>query len=143
RLGWTRLHWRLVIARGGTWVLDGLEGTIVAAINPVLTEPTTLGLRDSQVGLAVTSYLAGAIGGALLFGHLTDLLGRKRLFTITLGIYLAGAVLTAFAWDFWSFVLFRLITGMAIGGEYSAINSAIDELIPARLRGRVDLTING
>src|SRR5207248_5844737 len=93
RLPWTRFHWLLVIALGVTWVLDGLEGTIVAAINPVLTEPTTLGLRDSQVGLAVTCYLAGAIGGALLFGHLTDLLGRKRLFTVTLGIYLAGAVL--------------------------------------------------
>ena len=143
RLPWSRFHWLLVIALGVTWVLDGLEGTIVAAINPVLTEPDTLNLRDTQVGLAVTFYLAGAIGGALFFGHLTDRLGRKRLFSVTLAIYLAGAVLTAFSWNFWSFVLFRLVTGMAIGGEYSAINSAIDELIPARLRGRVDLAING
>jgi MFS family permease len=143
RLPWSRFHWLLVIALGVTWVLDGLEGTIVAAINPVLTRSDTLHLRDSQVGLAVTFYLLGAIGGGLFFGHLTDRLGRKRLFTVTLGIYLAGAVLTAFSWNFWSFVLFRMITGMAIGGEYSAINSAIDELIPARLRGRVDLTING
>jgi len=97
----------------------------------VLESPTTLGLTAYQVGLAGTLYLAGAIGGALLFGYLTDRLGRKRLFTVTLGIYLAGAVLTACAWDFWSFVLFRVVTGMAIGGEYSAINSAIDEFIPA------------
>jgi MFS family permease len=143
RLPWSRFHWLLVIALGVTWILDGLEGTIVAAINPVLTLPTTLGLRDVQVGLAVTGYLGGCIGGALFFGHLTDRLGRKRLFTVTLLIYLAGAILTAFSWNFASFFLFRLVTGMAIGGEYAAINSAIDELIPARLRGRVDLAING
>jgi MFS family permease len=89
--------------------------------------------------MAGTLYLAGAIIGALFFGHLTDRLGRKKLFTVTLAIYLAGAVLTAFAWHFWSFVVFRVVTGLAIGGEYSAINSAIDELIPARVRGRVDL----
>jgi MFS family permease len=143
RLPWTRFHWLLVIALGVTWVLDGLEGTIVAAINPVLTESYGLGLDTAQVGFAVTAYLLGAIGGALFFGHLTDRLGRKKLFTVTLGIYLVGAILTAFSWNYWSFLLFRLITGMAIGGEYSAINSAIDELIPARLRGRVDLAING
>src|SRR5262249_23509462 len=128
RLPWSRFHWLLVIALGVTWVLDGLEGTIVAAINPVLTRPDTLGLNDPQVGLAVPFSLGGCIGGALFFGPLTDLLGRKKLFTVTLGIYLLGAVLTAFAWNFWSFVLFRLVSGMAIGGEYSAINSAIDEL---------------
>ncbi len=143
RLPWSGFHWLLVIALGVTWVLDGFEGTIVAAINPVLTESTTLGLRDTQVGLAVTGYLGGCIAGALFFGHLTDRLGRKRLFSVTLLIYFAGAVLTAFSWNFWSFFLFRLVTGMAIGGEYAAINSAIDELIPARLRGRVDLAING
>ncbi len=143
RLPWCRFHWLLVIALGVTWVLDGLEGTVVAAINPVLTSAETLGLRDTQVGLAVTGYLAGCIGGAILFGHLTDQLGRKRLFSVTLIIYLAGALLTALSWNFWSFFIFRLITGMAIGGEYAAINSAIDELIPARLRGRVDLAING
>jgi MFS family permease len=89
-----------VIALGVTWVLDGLEGTIVAAINPVLTRPYGLGLSTEQVGLAVTSYLFGAIGGALFFGHLTDRLGRKKLFTVTLGIYLVGAILTAFSWNF-------------------------------------------
>ncbi len=143
RLPWTRFHWLLVIALGVTWVLDGLEATVVAAIGSTLELPAALGLRASQIGLAGTLYLAGAIVGALVFGHLTDRLGRKKLFTVTLGIYLAGAVLTAFSWDFWSFAVFRVITGMAIGGEYSAINSAIDELIPARLRGRVDLAING
>ncbi|HEX5272148.1 MAG TPA: MFS transporter [Gemmataceae bacterium] len=143
RLPWTRFHWLLVIALGVTWVLDGLEATIVAAIGPVLEHPGTLGLRATQLGLAGTVYLAGCIAGALFFGHLTDRLGRKKLFTVTLGIYLAGAVLTAFSWDFGSFLVFRVVTGLAIGGEYSAINSAIDELIPARLRGRVDLAING
>jgi MFS family permease len=143
RLPWSSFHWLLVTALGITWVLDGLEATVVAAIGPVLKHPGTLALRDRQIGLAGTFYLAGAIGGALLFGYLTDRLGRKKLFTVTLGVYLAGAVLTALSWDFWSFVAFRLLTGMAIGGEYSAINSAIDELIPARVRGRVDLAING
>jgi MFS family permease len=143
RLPWSRFHWLLIIALGVTWVLDGFEGTVVAAINPVLTQPSTLGLRDVQVGLAVTGYLAGCIAGALFFGHLTDRLGRKRLFSVTLLIYLAGAILTALSWSFASFFAFRLVTGMAIGGEYAAINSAIDELIPARLRGRVDLAVNG
>jgi MFS family permease len=142
RLPWTRFHWLLVIALGVTWVLNGLEGTIVAAITPVLAQAGTLGLRPAQMGAAATVYLVGLIAGALFFGYLTDRLGRKKLFTVTLGVYLAGAVLTACAWDFASFLLFRLITGLAIGGEYSAINSAIDELIPARVRGRVDLAIN-
>jgi MFS family permease len=143
RLPWSRFHWLLVTALGITWVLDGLEATIVAAIGSTLEKPTTLAMTAGQIGLAGTLYLAGAIGGALFFGHLTDRLGRKKLFTVTLGIYLLGAALTAVSWNFWSFVLFRVLTGMAIGGEYSAINSAIDELIPARLRGRVDLAING
>jgi MFS family permease len=143
RLPWGRFHWLLVVALGVTWVLDGLEATVVAAISPRLTRPEALGLGAGQMGLAGTLYLAGAIGGALVFGHLTDRLGRKRLFSVTLGVYLAGAVLTALAWDFWSFAAFRCLTGAGIGGEYSAINSAIDELIPARLRGRVDLAING
>ncbi len=143
RLPWTRFHWLLVTALGVTWVLDGLEVTVVGSLGPVLTERATLGLSASQIGLAQAFYLAGAIGGALFFGHLTDRLGRKKLFTVTLLIYLLGAALTALAWDAWSFALFRLVTGMAIGGEYAAINSAIDELIPARLRGRVDLAING
>lgn len=143
RLPWTRFHTLLVAALGVTWLLDGLEATVVAAISPVLQLPTTLDLRAFQIGLAGTIYLAGAILGSLVFGYLTDRLGRKRLFTVTLGIYLAGAFLTALSWNFTSFVLFRFLTGAAIGGEYSAINSAIDELIPARVRGRVDLAING
>jgi MFS family permease len=142
RLPWTRFHWLLVTALGVTWILDGLEGTIIAAITPVLGHPSTLGLRPPQMGAAGSFYIVGLIAGALVFGYLTDRWGRKKLFTITLSIYLAGAVLTACAWDFWSFLLFRFITGLAIGGEYSAINSAIDELIPARVRGRVDLAIN-
>lgn len=142
RLPWTRFHWLLVIALGVTWVLDGLESTVVGAISPVLERESTLGMTAQQLGTAATFYIVGLIGGALLFGHLTDRLGRKKLFTVTLSVYLAGAALTALAWDFWSFALFRVITGLAIGGEYSAINSAIDELIPARIRGRVDLAIN-
>ncbi len=142
RLPWGRFHWLLVIALGVTWVLDGLEGTVVAAITPVLQSKSTLGLSPGEMGLAATLYLVGLIAGALFFGYLTDRLGRKKLFTITLTIYLAGAILTACAWDIWSFAVFRMITGLAIGGEYSAINSAIDELIPARVRGRVDLAIN-
>jgi MFS family permease len=143
RLPWSRFHWLLITALGVTWILDGLEATVVAAIGPRLSDPRALGLRAAEIGLAGTVYLAGAIGGALPFGHLTDRLGRKRLFTVTLGLYMAGAVLTALAWDFWSFLVFRCLTGMAIGGEYSAINSAIDELIPARVPGSVDLAING
>jgi MFS family permease len=143
RLPWSRFHWLLVIALGITWVLDGLEVTVVGSIGPMLEHPNTLGLTPREIGLAGSMYLAGALLGALIFGHLTDRLGRKRLFTITLGIYMAGAALTAFSWNFWSFALFRCVTGMAIGGEYSAINSAIDELIPARIRGRVDLIVNG
>jgi MFS family permease len=152
RLPWGRFHWLLVTALGVTWVLDGLEGTVVAAISPTLTRrpgddspPASHSLlfTPQEMGLSVTLYLAGAIAGALLFGHLTDRLGRKKLFTVTLGLYLAGAILTGLAWNYASFVLFRCLTGMAIGGEYAAINSAIDELIPARVRGRVDLAING
>jgi MFS family permease len=143
RLPWSRFHWLLVIALGITWVLDGLEVTVVGSVGPFLKRGETLGLSDAEVGLAGSIYLAGAIIGALLFGHLTDRLGRKRLFTITLGVYLAGVTFTACSWEFWTFALFRALTGMAIGGEYAAINSAIDELIPAEVRGRVDLIVNG
>src|SRR3954453_15549560 len=142
RLPWSRWHWLVVTALGITWIIDGLEGTLIGGVSAVLQEPGSLHFSGAEIGLLGTAYLAGAILGALVFGYLTDRLGRKKLFTITLGIYLAGAVLTALSWDFWSFLLFRFITGLAIGGEYSAINSAIDELIPARVRGRVDLAIN-
>jgi MFS family permease len=143
RLPWGRFHWLLVSALGVTWILDGLEVTVVGAVGNALLEPETLGLRPTQLAGSHTGYLVGAVTGALFFGHLTDRLGRKKLFTVTLLVYLLGAALTALAWDFWSFAFARLVTGLAIGGEYAAINSAIDELIPARVRGRVDLAVNG
>jgi MFS family permease len=143
RLPWSRWHWLVVAALGVTWVIDGLEVTLVGAISTVLVEPATLHFRPAQVGLLNTAYLAGAVLGALGFGYLTDRLGRKKLFTVTLGLYLAAAFLTAFSWNFASFAFFRFLTGAGIGGEYAAINSAIDELIPARVRGWADLAING
>lgn len=143
RLGWSPWHWRVVIALGVTWVLDGLEVTIVGSVASVLREPQTLHLSETQIGIVASAYLVGAVLGALIFGRLTDQLGRKRLFLVTLSIYLGATLLTAFSWNFWSFVFFRAITGAGIGGESSAMNSAIDELLPARMRGRVDLIING
>jgi MFS family permease len=142
RLPWSPWHWRVVVALGITWVLDGLEVTLVGAIGPVLMHPSTLHLTATQVGGTATAYLAGAVSGALLFGRLTDLHGRKRLFLLTLAIYLLATLASGLAWNFWSLLLFRFITGTGIGGEYSAVNSAVDELIPARLRGHVDLAIN-
>jgi MFS family permease len=143
RLPWSRWHWLVIIALGITWILDGLEVTIVGTISSVLTERPTLHLSTVEVSSAGTAYLIGAVLGSLFFGRLTDQLGRKRLFMITLTVYLIATVLTAFSWTFWSYMIFRFFTGSGIGGEYSAINSAIDELIPARVRGHVDLAING
>lgn len=143
RLPWSRWHWLIVVALGITWVLDGLEVTLAGAIGAVLKRPDALGLTDAQVGASATCYLLGAVIGALLFGYATDRLGRKRLFIITLALYLTATALTALSWNFFSYALFRALTGAGIGGEYSAINSAIDELIPARVRGGVDLIING
>jgi len=143
RLPWSRWHWRVVIALGVTWVLDGLEVTLVGAVAGALVRPDTLGLTELQVGQAATAYLAGAILGALVFGRLTDLVGRKRLFLVTLSVYLVATLLTALSTGFVSFAVFRALTGAGIGGEYAAINSAIDELLPARVRGRADLAING
>jgi MFS family permease len=142
RLPWSGWHWRIVIALSITWLLDGLETMLGGALVGVLKDPRTLHLSDSEIGLSATMYLAGAVTGALLFGYATDRLGRKRLFFITLGIYLLSTAATAFSWSFWSFCLFRSLTGAGIGGEYAAINSAVDELIPARVRGHVDLIIN-
>lgn len=142
RLPWSAWHWRVVLGLGITWLLDGLEVTLVGAVSGMLQRPETLGLSSAEIGLAASLYLAGAVLGALFFGALTDRLGRKRLFFTTLAVYLGATALTAGAWDFWSFALFRCLTGAGIGGEYAAINSAIDELIPARVRGRVDLAIN-
>jgi MFS family permease len=143
RLPWNQFHWLVVIALGITWSLDGLEVTLNGAISGVLQEPHVMNFSAPQIGSIASAYLIGAVGGALIFGYLTDLWGRKRLFFITLAIYLTGTMLTAFSWNFWSFAAFRLITGAGIGGEYSAIGSAIDELIPAEFRGRVNLFING
>ena len=142
RLPWSNFHWLIVIALGITWVLDGLEVTLAGALGGVLKRSDALGLTDAQVGASATCYLVGAVLGALIFGYLTDRLGRKRLFTVTLLVYLTATALSACSWNFASYALFRGLTGAGIGGEYSAINSAIDELIPARVRGRVDLIIN-
>jgi MFS family permease len=143
RLAWSRFHWLVVVALGITWALDGLEVTIVGALGGVLEEPGTLGLSATQVGLAGTIYIAGALIGSLLFGHLTDRHGRRRLFLITLSLYVLATSATALSVDFATFAACRFLTGMGIGGEYAAINSAIDELIPARTRGFADLAING
>ena len=143
RLPWSRWHWLVVVGLGVTWILDGFEVTVVGAIASMLTDPDALDLSTQQSASAGTFYLLGAISGALLFGYLTDRFGRKRLFTITLGVYLLFTVASGLAWDYYSFVGFRFLAGAGIGGEYAAINSAIDELIPARVRGRVALAING
>lgn len=143
RLRWGRFHTLVVVALGITWVLDGLEVTITGSIAGALKSSPVLRLTDTQVGLAGSLYLVGAVIGALFFGWLTDRLGRKRLFTLTLGLYLAATAATALSPDFATFVIFRLLTGAGIGGEYAAINSAIQELIPARYRGHTDLVING
>ncbi|HEV7756093.1 MAG TPA: MFS transporter [Mycobacteriales bacterium] len=143
RLPWGPFHTKLVIALGITWVLDGLEITIASAVGDVLREDATLGLTAGEVGLAASVYLAGEVVGALFFGRLSDHLGRRKLFIVTLGLYLVANGLTAFSFDLWIFFVFRFFAGMGIGGEYAAINSAIDELIPARHRGHTDLAING
>jgi len=142
RLPWNRWHLLVVSALGVTWLLDGLEVTLAGALGPFLTKPETLGLTSAGVGLSGTSYLIGAVIGALGFGYLTDRLGRKRLFYVTLSVYLVATLLTACSWNLFSYCLFRALTGTGIGGEYAAINSAVDELIPARVRGRVGLAIN-
>jgi MFS family permease len=144
RLPWARFHWLVVIGLGTVWILDGIEVTIVGSMSEALKpEDTGLGLTSSQIGIAGAVYVAGACLGALFFGQLTDKLGRKKLFLITLAVYTVATVLTAFSMSpMWYFAC-RFLTGAGIGGEYAAINSAIDELIPAKYRGRVDVAING
>src|SRR3954451_10977693 len=142
-LPWARFHTLVIVALGITWVLDGLEVTLAGAVSGALKASPALHLTDGQVGLSATSYLAGAVLGALGFGWLADLFGRKRLFFATLGVYVAGTAASAFSTDFAFFALSRFVTGAGIGGEYSAITSAIQELIPARYRGRTDLAVNG
>jgi MFS family permease len=143
RLRWGRFHTLVVVALGITWILDGLEVTLAGAISPALKESPQLQFSNADVGLASSAYLAGAVLGALFFGWLTDRLGRKRLFFITLAVYLVATASTALSWNLASFALFRFFTGAGIGGEYTAINSAIQELVPARYRGWSDLVING
>ncbi|MET0931158.1 MAG: MFS transporter, partial [Aeromicrobium sp.] len=143
RLPWARWHWLIIIGLGTVWILDGLEVTIVGNLSDVLKSEDGLGLSSSDIGLAGAIYVAGSCFGALFFGQLTDRFGRKKLFILTLLVYLLGTVLTAFSMNpAWYFVC-RFITGTGIGGEYAAINSAIDELIPAKYRGRIDIAING
>jgi MFS family permease len=143
RLPWTKFHWLVVIGLGVSWILDGLEIQLVSLISPVLQDPKTLHLSTGQAGFLGSMYLIGEVVGALVFGRLTDSLGRKRLFILTLAIYLIGSGLGGFAWDYWSLLVCRFIAGAGIGGEYTAINSAIDELIPSHYRGRIDIAVNG
>jgi MFS family permease len=143
RLPWSRFHTLVVVALGITWILDGLEVTLAGTVAGALKASPVLQFSNADVGFAAAAYLAGAVSGALFFGWLTDRLGRKKLFFITLAVYLMATAATAFSWNLWSFALFRFLTGAGIGGEYAAINSTIQELIPARVRGWTDLVING
>ncbi|MGH7722159.1 MAG: MFS transporter [Candidatus Dormibacteria bacterium] len=144
RLPWSRFHWMVIVGLGTVWILDGLEVTIVGSVASRLTENGSgISITTAQIGVAAAAYVAGACLGALFFGQLTDRLGRKRLFMVSLGVYIVATVATAASFNVWYFFAARFVTGSGIGGEYAAINSAIDELIPARVRGRVDLIING
>jgi MFS family permease len=143
RLPWGRFHNLVIVALGITWILDGLEVTLAGSLAGALKESPTLKFTNTDIGLASSAYLLGAVLGALFFGWLTDRLGRKKLFFITLALYLVATAATAFSWNIWSYCLFRFLTGAGIGGEYTAINSTIQELIPARVRGWTDLIING
>ena len=143
RLPWLRFHGLVAVALGGTWILDGLEVTLVGSLSGAFADRASLGLSAAAIGLTASAYLAGAVLGALFFGGLTDRFGRRPLFAVTLGVYIGATLMTGLAWNFWSFALFRFLTGAGIGGEYAAINSAVQEFIPARYRGRTDLAING
>lgn len=143
RLPWGRFHTHVVAALGITWILDGLEVTLAGAVAGALKDSPSLAFTNAEVGAAASAYLTGAVLGALFFGWATDRLGRRKLFFITLFLYIAATTATAFSWNLWSFALFRFLTGAGIGGEYTAINSTIQELVPARVRGHTDLAING
>jgi MFS family permease len=142
-LSWSGFHTRVVLALGITWILDGLEVTLAGALSGALKESPTLNFSNFDVGLSNSTYLAGAVLGALGFGWLTDRIGRRKLFFITLALYLSATAATALSWNVASYALFRFLTGAGIGGEYTAINSTIQELVPARYRGWTDLVING
>jgi MFS family permease len=143
RLPWSRWHWMVLTGLGTVWILDGLEVTIVGSLGPALQSAQTLHLSAANLGTVASFYVVGAVTGALGFGWITDRFGRRLVFYVTLIVYLTGVLLSALAWDFWSFAFFRMVTGLGIGGEYAAVNSAIDELIPAKYRGRIDLIVNG
>lgn len=143
RLPFSRFHWLVVAALGITWILDGLEVTLVGSLSPAIASPQALNLSAAQIGYTGSAYILGAVLGALVFGRLTDTLGRRKLFTITVAVYLLATIASGMAWNFRSFMAFRFITGAGIGGEYGAVNSAIQELIPARRRGYTDLAVNG
>ena len=143
RLAWGRFHWLVVVALGVTWILDGLEVTLVGSLSGAIAKSPDMQLSSAAVGGLGSSYVAGAVLGALLFGWLTDRLGRKRLFVVTLIVYLAGTIASGLAWNYAALLAFRFVTGMGIGGEYAAINATIQELVPARFRGFTDLVING
>lgn len=143
RLPWSRFHTVLVVALGITWLLDGLEVTLAGAVASALMSSRILHFTSTDIGLASSAYIAGAVAGALGFGWLTDRVGRRKMFFLTLAVYASATIATAFSWNLFSFVLFRFLTGAGIGGEYAAINSTIQEFTPARLRGWTDLTING
>lgn len=139
---WSGWHSKIITALGTSWLLDGLQVTLAGSLAGILQNKNGLGLSDTQVTAGATTYLAGAVMGAILFGYLTDRLGRRKLFLVTLATYSAATLATALSWDFFSFAAFRLVTGLGIGGEYAAINSAVDELIPGKVRGTVDLAVN-
>ena len=143
RLPWSRFHTLVVAALGITWILDGLEVTLVGSLAGAISASPRLHLDPAQFGFTASAYLGGAVVGALFFGWLTDRLGRKKLFTVTVLVYLVATAASGFAWDVWSLVAFRFVTGLGIGGEYAAVNATIQELIPARRRGFTDLVING
>jgi MFS family permease len=143
RLPWSRFHWRVILGLGAAWILDGLEIQIVNTSGTVLTDKATLGLSSAQVGALASVYLLGEVVGALVFARLADQLGRKRIFLATLITYLLASGISGLAFAFWFMAIFRFIAGTGIGGEYTAINSAIDELIPSRYRGRTDIAVNG
>lgn len=142
RLPWSRWHVRIVTALGTSWLLDGLQVTLAGSLAGILEDKNGLALTAPQVTAGATTYLAGAVIGAILFGYLTDRLGRRKLFLVTVATYSLATLATALSWNFGSFAVFRMLTGLGIGGEYAAINSAVDELIPGKVRGTVDLIVN-
>ncbi len=143
RLPWARFHWLVICGLGIAWILDGIEVTLVGSLSGAIVKSPVLRMSASDIGFSASAYLVGAVLGALMFGWLTDRLGRKKLFSVTVVVYLLATVASGASWSFWSFALFRFITGMGIGGEYAAVNATIQELIPARRRGFTDLVVNG